>query len=156
MSIEDYNFVDDVNNSIIQEEVETDNGFSVVYVQNLGQDIDGKYIYHFYLSNIPDEVFAEGWGEVPACNVPRELMSISEDMYQHIVEAKTDIKLDLAQDSCCFSMQDSRDNIVALGWENLDTAEVYPEPRIIIHYGDDIKNLEKMLATRDVPTFYVG
>ena len=51
----------------------------VVYVKKLGTDIDGNSIYRFYLSENPDDVFADGWGEVPACNVRREYMDISED-----------------------------------------------------------------------------
>lgn len=155
MSIEDYDYIDN-NDNVDYEETETNDRLSVVYIQNIGKDIDGKYIYHFYLSNNPDEVFAEGWGDVPACNVPRDLINIPEDMYQYTVEGKTEIKLDLAQDCCCLSMQDSRDNIIALGWENLDTAEVYPEPRIIIHFGDKIENVEQMFAQRDIVLNYIN
>lgn len=128
---------------------------TVVYVKNLGTEIDGTNIYHFYLSSNPDEVFAEGWGDIPACNVPRKLIDLDESMYEHVVEVKTDILLDLAQNCCCFSMQDSRDNIIALAYENLDNAEEYPDPRIIIHFGDNIDNVEEMFAKRDVVLKYL-
>ena len=122
----------------------------VVYIRHIGDEIDGNKIYHMYLSSKPDEVFAEGWGDIPACTVPRKLMDLDEDMYEHIVEIKGDIVLDLAQNCCCFSMQDSRDNIVALAYENLDNAEEYPDPRIIIHYGDNIETVENLFAKRDI------
>lgn len=128
---------------------------TVVYVKNLGTEIDGTNIYHLYLSNNPDEVFAEGWGDIPACNVPRKLMDLDESMYEHVVEVKTDIVLDLAQNCCCFSMQDSRDDIIALAYENLDNAEEYPDPRIIIHFGDNIDDVEAMFAKRDVSMKYL-
>ena len=128
---------------------------TVVYVKNLGTEIDGTNIYHFYLSSNPDEVFAEGWGDIPACNVPRKLIDLDESMYEHVVEVKTDIVLDLAQNCCCFSMQDSRDNIIALAYENLDNAEEYPDPRIIIHFGDNIDDVENMFAKRDVVLKYL-
>lgn len=128
---------------------------TVVYVKNLGTEIDGTNIYHFYLSSNPDEVFAEGWGDIPACNVPRKLIDLDESMYEHVVEVKTDIVLDLAQNCCCFSMQDSRDNIIALAYENLDNAEEYPDPRIIIHFGDNIDSVEEMFAKRDVALKYL-
>lgn len=128
---------------------------AVVYVKKLGTDIDGTNIYHLYLSNTPDEAFGEGWGDIPACNVPRKLIDLDESMYEHVVEIKTDILLDLAQNCCCFSMQDSRDNIIALAYENLDNAEEYPDPRIIIHFGDNIDNVEEMFAKRDVVLKYL-
>jgi hypothetical protein len=127
----------------------------VVYVRHIGTEIDGSNIYHMYLSAKPDEVFAEGWGDIPACTVPRKLMDLDEDMYEHVAEVKSDITLDLAQNCCCFSMQDSRDGIVALAYENLDNAEEYPEPRIIIHFGDDIESVEKMLSKRDIFLKYI-
>lgn len=152
MSIEDYDYIDENENV---DETENEENYVVVFVQFIGKDIDNKNIYHFYTSANPEVVFAEGWGEVPACNVPRNLMIIDKDMYDYTLECKTDIKLDLAQDCCCFSMQDARDNIVALAFENLDNAETYPEPRIIIHYGDKISEIEHMFAQRDVALNYI-
>jgi hypothetical protein len=53
-------------------------------------------------------------------------------------------------------MQDCRDRIVALAYENLDNAEEYPEPcRIVIHFGDYINDVEKMFAQRDLSLKYV-
>ena len=49
---------------------------SVVYVKHIGAEIDGSNIYHMYISSNPDEVFAEGWGDIPACTVPRKLMDL--------------------------------------------------------------------------------
>lgn len=137
------------------ENYETEQEFYVVYVKHIGVDIDYKNIYHIFCSNKPEEVFAEGWGEVPACNVNRALMDINDDMYQHIVEVKTVLQLDLAQDCCCFSMQDARDNILALAYENIDYAETYPEPRIVIHFGDLIDDIELFFAKRDISIIYI-
>ena len=128
---------------------------SVVYVKKLGTEINGINIYHLYLSTNPEDAFGEGWGDIPACNVPRKLIDLDESMYEYVVEIKTDIVLDLAQNCCCFSMQDSRDDIIALAYENLDNAEEYPDPRIIIHFGDSIDDVENMFARRDVVMKYV-
>lgn len=148
MSIEDFDYIDE---NPPQEE----NVSCVVFVKDVGEDIDKKHIYHFCVSDTPETVFAEGWGEVPACNVSRNMMYPDKDMFQNILEVKTDLKLDLAQDCCCFSMQDARDHIVALAYENLDEAEVYPEPRIIIQYGEPIDNVEAMFAKRDIEMNYI-
>lgn len=137
------------------DEFEVEEANAVVYVKKLGTEIDGTNIYHIYVSDKPEEVFAEGWGDMPACVVPRKLIDLDEDMYSHVVEVKTDVLLDLAQDCCCFSMQDSRDDIVALAYENLDNAEEYPDPRIIIHFGDNIEDVEQMFAKRDITVKYI-
>ena len=148
MSIEDYDYID-------ENAAQVENASCVVFVKDMGDEIDNRHVYHFYVSDSPETVFAEGWGEIPACNVPRNLIYPDSDMFQNVVEVKTNIQLDLAQDNCCFSMQDARDHIVALAYENIDQAEVYPEPRIIIHYGEPIENVEAMFAKRDTPMLYV-
>lgn len=140
-SINDMNFIED------------DNELKVVYITNVGKNSEGENIYNLFLSNDSEETFSEGWGEKPACNISNDLLLIPKDQYELIKEFHTDIILDLAQDNCCFSMQDCRDKIVALASENLDYAEEYPEEgRIVIHFGDKIEDVEKMLSKRNVLT----
>lgn len=130
--------------------VETSN-MRVVYIIHVGIDSDNLNVYHFLLSEEYEETFAEGWGEKPACNTPRDQLMIEDSMFEYVKELKTTIKLDLAQDNCCFSMQDCRDKCVALASENLDQAEEYPdEGRIVIHFGDFIDDVEAMLAKRNL------
>ena len=125
--------------------------YKVVYIIHVGKDVDDKNIYQFILSNNPDDVFSEGWGEKPASNIPKSILMIDEDMYEYVKELKTDMILDLAQDNSCFSMQDARDNIVALAYENIDEYEEYPEEgRIVIHFGESIDEVEKKLAKRNL------
>lgn len=133
-----------------------ENELKVIYVIFLGVDADGKNIYRFLLSTDSEETFAEGWGEKPAGINPREIMQPDESMFQYEKELKTDITLDLAQDNTCFSMQDCRDHIVALAYENLDDAEEYPEPcRIVIQFGENIMDVENMFAKRDMRLKFV-
>lgn len=132
------------------------NDYKVVYITLIGKNSDDKYVYNLHLSTEIEDTFSEGWGEKPACNISNDILMISEDQYEYIKELKTDIKLDLAQDNCCFSMQDCRDNIVALASENLDEAEEYPEEgRIVIHFGDKIDDVEQMLAKRNLITKFI-
>lgn len=125
--------------------------YKVVYITYVGKNFENMNIYHFFLSQDESETFSEGWGEKPACNIPNDILLISNDQYEYIKELKTYIDLDLAQDNCCFSMQDCRDNIVALASENLDNAEEYPDDgRIVIHFGDNIDDVERSLAKRNL------
>ena len=126
----------------------------VIYILYVGKNIDGEHIYHLLISDDKEKTWAEGWENKPAC-VMRDLTP-EDDMYEYVAELKTDIKLDLAQDNCCFSMQDCRDNVVALASENLEDAEEYPEEgRIVIHFGDFVEDVEKMLAKREMTITYI-
>ena len=127
----------------------------VVYVSEVGKDVYGMNIYHMLISYNADETWAEFWDEKPASNCGD--ITPEEDMYTLVKEIRTDFKFDLAQDNTCFSMQDCRDLIVALAYENLDEAEEYPEPcRIVIHFGDSLYDVEKMLAKRNIVSTLVS
>ena len=134
--------------------IDENNTLMVIYVLYVGKNTDDEYIYHLLISNDKEKTWAEGWENKPAC-VMRDLTP-EDDMYEYIAELKTDLILDLAQDNCCFSMQDCRDNVVALASENLEEAEEYPEEgRIVIHFGDSVDEVEKMLAKRDILINYI-
>ena len=134
--------------------IDENNTLMVIYVLYVGKNTDEENIYHLLISNDKEKTWAEGWENKPAC-VMRDLTP-EDDMYEYIAELKTDLILDLAQDNCCFSMQDCRDNVVALASENLEEAEEYPEEgRIVIHFGDTVDEVEKMLAKRDILINYI-
>ena len=131
-----------------------DKELKIIYVLYIGKNADNDNIYHFLISEDSEMAWAEGWENKPAC-VMRDLTP-EDDMYEYIAEIKTEVKLDLAQNNCCFSMQDCRDKIVALASENLEEAEEYPEEgRIVIHFGDTVDEVEKMLAKRDILINYI-
>ena len=145
----------DINKFKIFEEPE-ENDLKVVYIVNIGVDSDGLNVYHFLLSDDSSETFTEEWAEKPSSNIPNDLLLIDKSQFEYVKELKTDIKLDLAQDNTCFSLQDCRDHIVALAYENLDEAEEYPEPiRIVIHFGEPIKEVEEKLLLRNLRMKFV-
>lgn len=139
-------FFDDVNTTNLK----------IVYIIYIGKNADNLNVYHFLLSENCEDTFAEGWNEKPSCNISHEILKPDDTQYEYVKELKTNIKLDLAQDSCCTSMQDCRDHIIALAFENLDDAEEYPEDgRIVIHFGDYVDDVESMLAKRDLRMRYI-
>lgn len=138
-------------NSINDMDFADSNDLRVAYILYLGKNSDGLNIYHFLLSENVEDTFMEDWSEKPASNIPNDRLLIDESQYDYVKELKTQITLDLMQDNTCFSFQDCRDHIVAIAYENLDDAEFYPEPfRIVIHFGDLIDDVERMLAQRDM------
>ena len=141
-------------NNGLQDENEEIQSLKVIYVLYVGKNIDNENIYHLPISDDSEKTWAEGWENKPACVM--RYLTPEDDMYEYVAELKTYITLDLAQDNCCFSMQDCRDNIIALASENLEEAEEYPEEgRIVIHFGDTIEKVEKMLAKRDFSIKYI-
>lgn len=140
------NWQDDIDESTLK----------VIYVHDMGKDSENHNIYHFLLSDNCEDTFSEGWDEKPSCNIDPDILKPDKSQYEYVKQLKTDINLDLAQYSCCTSLQDCKDRIIALAYENLDEAEEYPEDgRIVIHFGDYIEDVESMLARRDMRMKYV-
>lgn len=128
----------------------------IVYVVHVGTDSDGMNIYHLLFSEDADTVWGDCWEQPPAGNVPNDILMPDQNQYSYTKELKTNISLLLAQDNTCFSMQDCRDDVVALAYEDLSDYDDYPEPfRIVIHYGDLIEDVESMLAERGLVTRFV-
>jgi hypothetical protein len=139
-------------NNMTNDEVKSP--LKVIYVLYVGKNSDNENIYHLLITIDSELTWGEGWENKPAC-VMRSLTP-EDDMYEYVAEVKTEVLLDLAQDNCCYSMQDCRDKVIALASENLEEAEEYPEEgRIVIHFGDLIEDVEKMLARRDITLSYI-
>lgn len=129
--------------------MDEENNLKIIYISYIGTDVDGLNVYHFLLSDEPDKVYSEDWGEIPAGNIRNDLLIPDNSQYQYIKELKTDLNLVLAQDNNCFSMQDCRDHVVCLAYEDINGYEEYPEPyRIVIQFGDYIDDIEDMLNER--------
>ena len=125
----------------------------VIYVQEVGKDNDNKYVYEFLISEDADSVWMENYNEIPVCN--EQDTKPSEEYYDYVKELRTNIKLSLGQNNCCVSFMDIKDNIAALAYEDLSEAEEYPEPRIVILYGDPLDEVEEMLAKRNLFMKYI-
>jgi hypothetical protein len=125
----------------------------VIYVQEVGKDNDNNYVYEFLISEDADSVWNDAWNEIPVCN--EQDTKPSEEYYDYVKELRTDIKLSLGQNNCCVSFMDIKDNIAALAYEDLSEAEEYPEPRIVILYGDPLDEVEEMLAKRNLFMKYI-
>lgn len=137
----------------LNEEVKLDE-LKVIYVLYIGKNAENDNIYHLLITDDSEKTWAEGWENVPA-GIMRDLTP-EDDMYEYIIEIKTELKLNLAQENTCFSMQDCRDNVIALASEDLSEAEEYPEDgRIVIHFGDFVNDVTKMLAKRDIIIDYI-
>lgn len=115
------------------------------FIKKVGEDIDGNNIYELLFTEDIETFFGENFEYKPCC-LCNELIPF-EDTYSVVKTIKIKMKLDLIQESCCFSFGDCQDGIVAIAYENIDDYEEYPENgRLIFHYGESYNDIEKKLA----------
>lgn len=89
----------------------------------------------------------EEWDSMPAHGNPGP----PEFEYIHKVGvlSKSNIKLELVQNSDYFGMEHALDNVIALGWETLEN-ENHENERLVFQFGEDIKKVEDKLYARDL------
>ena len=116
----------------------------LIYVNGLGRNYKGDYIYEFIFSDTLD-VWGENWESEPAMGKPEppEMKYITK-VY---TMKNTSIEFGLAQNSDYFSMIDASDQVIALAWEiNYDE----DLPRLVFKFGDDEETVSDKLYARDI------
>jgi len=133
----------------MEEFFEEDKEVGLCFIRLVGEENDGYYRYEFIFTDKIDEAFGEDFDQKPACLVNNLMVSDEYITEIHIVKMK--IKLDLIQDNCCFSVSDSIDGIVAMGWENMDEYDSYPEEgRLFFFFGETVSDVERKLAIKQI------
>ena len=119
------------------------------YIRCIGLEKADLNVYEFYFTDNLDEFWGDDFNVFPSgiCNdlVPYE------NCYHTVKILKTKIKLDVAQESCCYSLQDMIDGVIAVAWENLFQYDEYPsDGRLVFKFGLDYENVEKLLAAKNL------
>lgn len=115
----------------------------LVFINSLGVNYKGDFIYEFIFSS-SDSVWGENWEAKPSNGYPKppELKYITK-VGQLTTE---DVSLYLIQNSDYFSMIDSVDNVIALGWEiNEDVKN-----RLVFKFGETEQEIKNKLYERDL------
>jgi hypothetical protein len=120
----------------------------LIYINGMGPNFRGDNIYEFIFSDTL-EVFGENWESKPANGYP-----LPPDM-EYIKKVGTlvneDITFELVQDSDVFSVLDSMDNVIALGWEReTDEVDFSLTKRLVFHFGDTEEDVKNKLYERDI------
>ena len=119
------------------------------FIRLIGEENDGFYRYEFIFTDNIDEVFGEDFNQKPACLV-NDLM-VDDEYVTEIHIVRTKIKLDLIQNSCCFSVSDAYDGIISIAWQNIDDMDEFPEDgRIFFKFGETINEVEEKLAIKNI------
>ena len=123
----------------------------LVYINKIGQNWKGNYIYEFLFSDIVKDIDGEGWDSYPSSGNPEppEGRFVKETGLLN-----TTLKLDLVQESDSFAMWDAVDGIVAMSWENMEGYDEYPEKRLFFSFGEDIESVNNKLYEKDIVLNY--
>ena len=116
----------------------------LIYVNGLGPNYKGDNLYEFIFSDSLD-VWGEAWESKPSNGYPTppELKYIKKVG----VLKKTDVKLELIQNSDFLSMIDAMDDVVALAWES---EEEQGQKRLVFRFGEEEQKIKDKLYERDL------
>ena len=119
------------------------------FVKSVGTDIEGNNLYEFLFTEEPDTFWGDGFENMPASL--RSGLTPMEGSYSIVKTVKTSLKLCLATESCCHSMQDCIDGVIALAYEDISRYDEYPdEGRLVLHFGDAYDDVELKLIKREI------
>ena len=120
----------------------------LIYINGLGSNYKGENIYEFIFSDTTEDIWGENWEARPANGYP----SPPDIEYVKKVGVLTngDVTLELVQNSDVFSVQDSIDDVIALGWEKEDEIDFSLVKRLVFRYGDQEQIVKDKLYERDL------
>jgi hypothetical protein len=120
----------------------------LIYINKLGPNYKGDNIYEFIFSDTL-EVWGDNWDSKPANSYPTPP---DIDYIKKVgILTNEKITLELVQDSDVFSVIDSMDGVVALGWE-LETGQIdfSLTKRLVFRFGDSESEIKDKLYERDI------
>ena len=120
----------------------------LIYINGLGPNYRGENIYEFIFTDSMVDVWGENWEARPANGYP------NPPDIEHIKKVGTltheTVTLELVQNSDVFSVQDSIDGVIALGWEKEDEIDFSLVKRLVFKYGDQEQDVKDKLYERDL------
>ena len=121
----------------------------LVYVNELGPNFKGNYVYEFIFTQDLENIWGEDWDSVPATGKPQP----PEIQYVETVGvlAKEGIEFDLIQNSDYFSFTDAIDDVISLAWEKYgEDGDVPTEKRLVFRFGENQNSVKDKLYSRDL------
>lgn len=120
-----------------------DNDLKLIYVKQIGKDNAENYIYEFYFSDEPDDVWVESWNVLSpsACG---DLTPLEGDGVVLIKQLICEYEFFCAQQNSCFSMQDCKDGCIASAFSYYND---YEAP-IVFNYGETLTSISEKLKNK--------
>lgn len=123
----------------------------LIYVNKVGKNYKGEYLYEFIFSDTTDNVDGEDWDVFPASGRPEPP---NDHLIKKVGKIESELKLDVIQNSDTFAVWDAVDGVIALAWENINAYDSYPEKRLCFKFGETIKDVEDKLYEKDIVLKY--
>lgn len=121
----------------------------LVCINKIGINLDNEYEYELYFSDTID-IFDENEINYSPCGL-KKINYNDYLVYQKIKIIETDIKLSLINDNMCFGYRHAIDGIIALGYEDINDYDEYPENgRLVLKYGMTIDEVIEKLNNKDI------
>jgi hypothetical protein len=120
----------------------------LIYINELGPNYKGDNIYEFIFGDTLD-VWGEGWDSKPSNGNP---LPPNIEYITKVETLKSDeVSLDLIQKSDFFSMTDSVDGVISLGWEKETSESDFQNiKRLVFRFGETEKEIKDKLYERDI------
>jgi hypothetical protein len=119
----------------------------LIYVNHVGKDYKGQYIYEFIFSDITKDIDGDDWDTFPASGRPQPPHEI---FIKKVLVLKSELRLDVVQQSDTFAVWDAIDGVIALAWENVNGYEQYPEHRLCFQFGETYEQVKDKLYEKDL------
>lgn len=122
---------------------------NLIHIHFIGADYLNNNIYEFLFSSNPQDAWGENWDAQPANGNPEPPQDVEK-----IGLIKTDLKFELALDSETFDMMDCKEQIIALGWEDVLDYDEAIEDRLVFAFGETLESVENKFYARDLELKY--
>lgn len=123
----------------------------LAYIHHVGPRYNDLHHYQFLFTTEEEEIEGENWDSYPANGNPSPPPS---EFISSVGDLISNVSLELAQNSELFSMWDSIDGVIPLGWEDISGLEEYPQKRLIFPYRMSMKDVTSLLYERDIVLDY--
>jgi hypothetical protein len=118
----------------------------LVYINRVGQNWKGDYIFEFLFSDVTENIDGDGWDAYPASNNPEPP---ENKFIKKVGTLTSNLNFDLVSESDSFAIWDAVDGVVSLAWENITEYEEYPDSRIHFRFGENLDSVEDKLYEKD-------
>ncbi len=119
----------------------------LIYVNFVGKDYKGNFIYEFIFSDSIEGVDGEEWDTFPASGRPE---APHDNFIKKVGRLESELNLDVIQNSDTFAVWDAVDGVISLAWENINAYDAYPEKRLCFRFGESVEDVTEKLYEKDL------
>jgi len=124
----------------------------LIYINKIGVNHKGEHLFEFLFSDKTNHDWDECWYDTTTT----EDLTPPLEYIRSVGSIKTDgFDLELVQDSGLFSVYNSVEGIIALGWEKMNEEDDYDDfDRLVFKFGEQKEVVEAKLYTKDLVLDY--